>query len=216
MFMPPHQILCNHRNLLVDYSIVHGFDPALTIQAESDWTLEKMSVLTELLAAHPEAATNQQKFVEMLDEYNLTDWHWSWNRKALHCLGGGYEWFYLIADNKVQAICIIFHPKKSPLQNDDIFYVDYIAVAYRNRKRPNYKRQYERLATILLSHCIKHSVEQLRYRHGFFLHSLPSAEPYYSSKGLTNLGKDPSKENLTVFEASENCSLQLFEEYANA
>lgn len=214
--MPSTQIKCNHHNRQIGYLVVHGFDAKLTLQAEQDWTIEKAKVFREIYAAHPTVQNDLNEFRKRAAEYNLVDWHWNWSTKALSCTGNGYEWFYLIADNRVQAMCIIFHPKNSPLLNDNVFYVDYIAVAYWNRPRPNYIRQFDSLGTVLLSYCVKYSIEQLKYRPGFFLHSLPSAEPYYSKKGLTALGLDAQYHNLRIFEASEACSTAILKEYADA
>jgi len=214
--MPSTQIKCNHSDQQISYSVIHGFDAILTLQAEQDWTLEKAKIFREIHAAYPSVQNDMAEFQRRTEEYNLVDWHWNWTNKAVQCTQSGYEWFYLVAENKVQAICIIFHPKDSPLQNDSVFYVDYIAVAYWNRPRPNYSRQFDSLGTILLSYCIKYSVDQLKYRPGFFLHSLPSAEPYYSKKGLTPLHVDTGYYNLRVFEASEACSTAILKEYADA
>jgi hypothetical protein len=214
--MPAKQIFCNHSKQPVSYSIIHGFDLPLTLQADHDWNLEKMRIVKQLFADHPDAQTDPSKLEKLFTDYNLTDWHWIWNCKAFDRMGKGYEWFYLVAENKVQGICIIFHPKESPLHSDNIFYVDYIAAAYWNRPRPNYKRQFDNLGTILLSYCVKYSVDQLKYRPGFFLHSLPTAEGYYSKKGLRDLGIDTQYEDLRIFEASESCSIKIMKEYADA
>lgn len=214
--MPVNQIFCNHRNQLVSFSITHGFDPALTLQADQDWNLEKMEAFRNLFADHPDAQADQSKLAGLIPIYGLTGWHWNWGAKSFKRLAKGYEWFYLVADNKVQAICIIFHPKESPLRKDNIFYIDYIAASYWNRTRPNHKRQFDKVGTMLLSYCIKHFVDQLKYRPGFFLHSHPEAESYYSGKGLTDLGNDAKYDNLKIFEASDACATAIMKEFANA
>ena len=201
--MLPLKIYCNHSKEKFDASIATGFDLDLIFQTEKDWGIEKSKLASEILTKYPEAQSDIAVFCEAIKEFNVEDWGWSWSRKAMHCKPPRYEWFFLIADGATQGIAIIYHPEPSQLASDNIFYVDYLATAFWNRNQPNRQKRFSKVGSILLAHSIDYAMTKLNLRPGFSLHSLPGAEPYYLSLGMTDLGIDPKKEDLRRFEAAE-------------
>ncbi|MCW6647691.1 hypothetical protein [Yersinia ruckeri] len=202
-------LLCNHTQKSVPYSITSGFDLNLTQQMNSEWSGYKGIIAQEILTNFP--TFNQDPTIrnQVVSDYNIGDFGWDWNRKIFFCNTIDYLWFYLIADNKVQSACIIYHPKQSHFDNKPIFYIDYIASANWNRSRPGYSAQFKRTGTLLIEHAIKYANKNWGYRPGFCLHSLPDAEGFYSHLGMQDFGIDPSKENLRIFEAPEVIACKL-------
>lgn len=210
--MPNTELVSAHDGRHVPYSIVSNFNAALVVQAESDWSHAKSKILTEIISKNPECIENEQLFGDLIKKNNLEDFHWNWLRKAAHCNTNEYHWFFLTADQTIQAICIIYHPKESRIDSKNIFYVDYLATAFWNRDRPGHKKTYSKLGIILLAHSIHYAINNLNYRPGFCLHSLPNAESFYTRIGLTDFGHDEEKENLKFFEAEEAAALSIMKE----
>lgn len=194
---------CLHTGNDIPYTISDGIDLRTTVSLDMDWSEEKARVFGQLIAENPGALDDPAKWGELLDAYQLNDFHWAWAQKAQQCNSAEYFWFYLKADGKVQAACIIKHPKESRADSAGIFYVDYLAVAYWNRRRNGYARRFDGVGTKLLVHAINYSINVLGYRPGFSLHSLPSSEGYYRSLQMTDYGIDAGYQNLRYFEASE-------------
>ncbi|MBM2650941.1 GNAT family N-acetyltransferase [Burkholderia diffusa] len=204
-----NKLLCNHTQQEIECEISCGFNIAYVFQADSEWGQEKAKIIQQLLDDNPGAQGDLDKLRELLRIYNLEDWHWEWSRKAFDCKGPQYEWFYMIAEGRVQGIAIIYHPEPSRVNGDDIFYIDYLATARWNRPRPGYQKQFSQVGSLLLAHCIDFAVNVRGYRPGFCLHSLPNAEAYYVKIGMTDFGLDPEKENLRFFEAKEDAAIAL-------
>ena len=206
------ELTCTHSKTQVAYSVHSGYDTQLVMDMDEKWREEKIKIAKGILQKHPECQASQEEFYKRIVECNMQDFEWNWMNKAMLCRGPEYHWFFLLANELVQAACIIYHPKESRIGSDKIFYVDYLAAAFWNRRRPDYVRQFDGLGTILLAHSIKYATDVLQYRPGFSLHSLPQAESYYARLGMNDLGVDTAKENLKFFEASADVSIKIMEE----
>jgi hypothetical protein len=204
-------ITCNHTNSKVPYNIKIGIDPQLIILIEKEWGDAKSKIFQELLHNHPDISNDNDLFIEKIKEYGLTDFHWRWFDKALQLNTNEYEWFFIIANGSVQAVCLIYHPKASRIDGADIFYIDYISSAYWNRSRPGYIKKYSSPGKILIRYTIDHAINKLGYRPGFSLHALPTAEDYYRHLNMKEFNADPSKENLVYFEAPADVAVRLAE-----
>ena len=211
--MQNHEVICSHTGRTVPYDLVAGFDLRLIIEMNQRWGEYKTQIISEMLDANPQQLTDQSEVSRLFALYNLEDFGWDWVKKAAHYNTDEYKWFFLVVEGAVQAACIIYHPKQSLVDSENIFYVDYLATAYWNRNRPNYTRQFAGLGTILLAMSIKYAIEVLKYRPGFCLHSLPNAESYYVGLGMQDFGNDKEKENLKFFEADSFASQSLLERY---
>ena len=205
-----NEIFCHHTGKNYPYTVSIGLDTMMTLSLNDDWSAAKSEAINELRKLYPNGMQESESG-RILTEYGLTDYGWNWVNKIAHCSSKEYEWFYLIAEGKVQAVCIIYHPKSSIIDGENIFYIDYIASAYWNRNRPGYKRRFSSAGTKLISFAVDHATAKLGYRPGFSLHSLPTAEAYYRRIGMTPYECDPQKENLRYFEANITCANSIRE-----
>lgn len=203
-------IYCKHSCKYVNYKIESGLRNDLVINMEAEWGQEKANIIKELIDSYGIEKLKDPRVAEdAFNEFNLVDYHWNWLNKALACRGDEYCWFFLVVGDKVQGVCIVYHPEKSRIDGDNIFYIDYLATAYENRSRPGYDKRFSGVGSILISYIAGFSNSQLRYRFGFALHSLPSAESYYTNLGMVQFGKDPQKENLSYFEANSDIAAAI-------
>ncbi|MGB7402378.1 MAG: hypothetical protein WA916_07345 [Arcobacter sp.] len=175
------------------------------------WTPKHVELVKLII---DESNGDQEKLKSLLSECMLEDRQWNWTGKVFHCFGNEYEWFYFEIDGIIQACCVIYHPKKSSIDEDNIFYVKYLAVAPWNRNTPFYKRQFASLGSILLAKCTEYSESNYKYRCGFSLHALPQALEYYVSKlGMIDYGVDVNEENLHYLEIDNAKSRELVNKY---
>ena len=193
------------------YEIVIGFSPRLVLQASKQWNDAKSAILANLLSQ--EMPNDEAGLRVLFEGAGLSDWHWDWTWKSLTCRGDDFIWLYLVTEHeRVQAIAIIYHPKMSRLDDEPIFYIDYVATAYWNRNPKSGTVEFKGAARRLIAEATLHANKSIGYRAGFSLHSLPTAESYYEKLGLTKFEKDPSKEDLVYFEADESAATALLQE----
>lgn len=209
--MSKDTITCNHSGQPIPYQLQSGLNPQLILKIEQEWGAEKSRIMQEMILAHPEVLQDNDIFISKLVAYGLTDFHWRWLDKALALNSEEYEWFFLTADNSVQAACLIYHPKASRLDGANIFYIDYISSAHWNRDRPGHKKRFSSVGKILIRHTISYAQDQLGYRPGFSLHSLPTAEDYYRHLKMIEFEADPEKEGLKYFEAPPEAATNIAE-----
>lgn len=207
--MNESQLICNQTNSVVPYQIWVGLDNLRTLTLDQQWSSEKAKIIELLITNHPDEIANPIALKRRLIEYGLSDFHWNWSSKALMTATDEYQWFYLEAESMIQGVCIIFHPKSSRIDSNSIFYIDYIAAAYRNRNRPNFHKRFSNVGKLLIAEAIRYSIQTLNLRPGFCLHSLPSAESYYRAIGMNEFESDPNYQNPRYFEACEKCALNL-------
>lgn len=210
--MTEPSLICRHTEEFVPYQIHQGLQSEFVLRLDEQWGIEKRAIIKQLVDDVPAAAKNPDVLVTQLPNYGLTDFHWDWLNKAFALNTGEYHWFFLTAQERVQAACVIYHPKESRLDGNQIFYIDYVASAYWNRDRPRYKKQFGGVSRILIAHATHFAMKTLGYRPGFCLHSLPSAEGYYRLLGLIDYDIDAEKENLRYFEAPPSIAGKLAEE----
>ncbi|TSH79510.1 GNAT family N-acetyltransferase [Pantoea sp. paga] len=202
-------IVFNQTGQKISATIQTGVDLKLILDLQSDWGSYKANILAQLMSTHPNITTDYDVFCRLIKEYNLTDLHWDWAQKAWKRLGSDYQWFYLIENNKVQGVCVIYFPEKSRFDSKNIFYIDYLATAYWNRNRPSHKAVYSGVGKELINYAVNYACKNLGYRPGFCLHSLPDAETFYFHLGMKDFGIDPNKEDLRIFEASFEVASKL-------
>lgn len=207
--MTEPSLLCGHTGQHVPYQIHQGLHPTYVFQLNAQWDTEKNRIIGQLMADVPAAADDVNVLFDQLPIYGLSDFHWSWLDKAIAFNTDEYHWFFLSAQGRVQATCVIYHPKESRLDGERIFYIDYVASAYWNRDRPKYEKQFRGVSRILIAHATRFAMETLGYRPGFCLHSLPTAEGYYRWLGMIEYDVDAEKENLRYFEAPPDIAGKL-------
>ena len=94
----------------------------------------------------------------------------------------GNDHHYLINtdENNKEASAVSFSAKLTDLvDGENIFYVEYLAVAPWNRDCLVRQREYKGVGSTLLKVALNYSVEKLGLIPGFSLHSLPQAKEYY-------------------------------------
>ncbi|EXF55735.1 hypothetical protein J502_3159 [Acinetobacter sp. 1294596] len=179
------------------YEIRKGFSLVAAISCDTLWGEENLKILEEIDSHN----FSEEILIEIFDKVSFEDEHWDWFGKALHfSQKNGYEWFFLYIDQKPQGACLIYQPKDGALNNSPIFYVEFIAVAPWNRKVPYVReRQFKGVGAILLNKILHFCVNNTGLNPGFCLHSLPKAEPFYTSLKMLNV---PSftKDGLVYFE----------------
>lgn len=176
-----------------------------------DWKKFNASILEKFVI--PYLTDDKSENLKLLRKYRLEDHHWNWTDKAMKLNREGYLWFSISINSYVQAMAVIFHPKKSRLSGSEIFYIDYIATAPWNRDSPANEKLYSGFGTILLRTACQYCVNNFGYCHAFSLHSLPDAEEYYRKIGMIDLGADDDKEGLRYFEMKEEiCKKFAFSE----
>lgn len=176
--------------------IVNGWDLGPASQCDSLWGGFSYQIL-EFIKESDESIQQQ-----LLDDCHLEDFHWRWLAKHKNYHSDQYNWFFLMADGVPQASCLIYHPKKSSQSDDDIFYIEFLAVAPWNRPNPIKKQSFKGLGSLLLKAVIMHAENELGMKKGFSLHSLPKAEGFYSKIGMIRVtGLD--KDSLAYFEMLE-------------
>jgi hypothetical protein len=185
-----------HNGEDVDYTIIHGLNSEYAYNADFEWLQFNLKIIAELRRI----CKTEEELLEKIREHQFQDKHWSWIRKSAVMCSEDYEWFYFIAEDKVQGACVIYHPKPSRIDSKDIFYVEYIAVASWNRKNVLAPKKFKGVGPFLLRSTLNYSITVLGYRAGFSLHSLPEAVDFYEKCGMINFGPDEEKQNLPYFE----------------
>lgn len=202
-------LVCNHTGQIFDYEIKIGLDIPSVFKMQMDWSSEKSKILQELISKHGDKLEDEDFAREVIIENNMADLDWAWDKKLFHCRSSDFIWFLLVADGKVQGACVVYHPKQSRIDSQNIFYIDYIAAAYWNRDRPSYVKKFSGIGSRLISFVVSYAKDNLNYRYGFCLHSLPTAETYYRYLGMTEFDNDPTKENLKYFEACDEIAAKI-------
>lgn len=185
-----------------ELKIHHRSSSRDNLKADKDWTQFNADLLGEL-AKKVDAGEDPDT---LLAEVDIEDKHWDWVRKGLVLNSEEYEWFYAKSENFIEGVCVIYHPQPSRIDSEEIFYVDFVAVAPWNRRNPVFPQKFKGIGSLLIRESLRYSVEELKYRPGFSLHSLPQAVTYYEKIGMENFGEDSSKQGLIYFEMSESQS----------
>lgn len=189
-----------------NYTIRHGWDIIAAIQCDETWARSNI----ELFQYIEEQNFDDAKLAEVLQSIQTEDHHWDWFKKSYLLTGDEYEWFFLFSEDKPQGACLIYHPKDSALGDENIFYVEYLAVAPWNRDCLVRQREYKGVGSILLKAALKYSVENLGLTPGFSLHSLPQAKEYYEKLKMINV-KGMDKGALLYFELPQTEAHKLLE-----
>lgn len=182
----------------VPYEIHHGWSLPLAHACDRDWKQFNIALMKFVKDQNYDAA----KLAVVLSKIQIDDDHWDWLTKACVYRSAEYEWFFLVAENKPQGACLIYHPKPSVLSTGNIFYIEYIAVAPWNRDNPMESRRFRAIGSVLIKHAVQHSHQQLKLRYGFSLHAIPRAAAFYAKIGMTPHPK-ADKDPLIYFEMIE-------------
>ena len=186
-----------------DYKIVHGRNLDFAVQCDREWKNYMLNLLLNI-----KTENNEADFIDIVDSLPFHDSHWQWFTKYRCLKSSEYDWFYVIADNKVQAICITNHPKESLFDKQDIFYIEYIAVAPWNRKSEYIKRKFHGLGALLIKAVCKYFNTAYHYRYGFSLSAVPQAKSFYGSIGMTAF-PEYDHDSLSFYEMNEENTINF-------
>lgn len=177
------------------YKVCHGWNIASSFECDESWGRSNL----ELFEYIEGQDFDDNKLADVLDSIQTEDHHWNWFKKSVGTTGDEYEWFYLYAEDLPQAACLIYHPKDSALEDSNIFYVEFLAVAPWNRSCLVRDRAFLGVGSVLLRAALDFSVNKLGLSPGFSLHSLPQASEYYSKLKMVNVA-EKNKDSLLYFE----------------
>ncbi|WP_035274230.1 GNAT family N-acetyltransferase [Desulfogranum japonicum] len=177
------------------YIISHGWDIITANEIDVLWGAYNL----ELLEAIEQMQVDDEERYTIITNLHKQDSHWDWFAKSCRYSTDEYNWFFLIIDDKPQAACLTYHPKDSALSPNDIFYIEYLAVAPWNRNTGIKDRIFKGLGSILLSSVCDFACEKLNLTRRFSLHSLPQATTYYENIGMINV-PDRDKDLLKYYE----------------
>lgn len=187
--------LTDNEGKLVEYEINHGWDIISANSCDRQWTLFNMK-LSEYIE---EQGYSEEELGEVLSGIQVEDAHWDWFKKSITYCSEGYEWFYMFANEKPQGACLIYHPKDSIIDSENIFYIEFVAVAPWNRDNPMVERKFKGIGSAIIMCVLDFAIKTLGLKPGFSLHSLPQAIGYYKKIGMENY-PERDKPNLAYFE----------------
>lgn len=198
-------------NSHIKYSIRTGNDLLLSSQCDSSWGSANLEYLKYIKDNVPD-----DQILNYVSSLQPQDNHWNWLNKTKYYSDDCYDFFYFVAENDIQAMCVTYQPKKSTLYEDKkIFYIEYIAVAPWNRDTLLQKRKYSKIATTLIAAITYYLSNNRGLFPSFSLHSLPQAAGYYEKLGMVNFPKE-DKDSLKFYEIPKEHSLALLKEFCYA
>jgi GNAT superfamily N-acetyltransferase len=130
-------------------------------------------------------------------------WHWDWRQKTARVQGLlAFRGFSVVAQGETQGLAQIDLTKaarEASQAGKPLVYLNFLEVAPWNRPELGQQPRLRGVGTALLSAAVALSVEEgFKGRTG--LHSLPQADDFYRRNGMTDLGPDPTYQNLRYFE----------------
>lgn len=191
------------------YTVSYGWNLLKAHACDKEWKQYRTRILTYLKESCNDAQRN-----EFLSKIQVEDYHWQWFGKSMRYREEEYKWFFLSSTNTVEAACLIYFPKKSAMDESDIFYVEFIAVAPWNRFSPLEDKRFKKIGTILLRSIIKYLTESQGYQYGFCLHSLPQAQGFYEHIGMIHFEhldkiESPDCDPLYYYEIDQSNSMKF-------
>lgn len=189
----------------IPFQLLYGRDITLTQQCDIQWGTFNIKTLEYIKQNIPE-----DQLEKVLQSLQLEDSHWNWFKKSLYYNQEGYEWFYLLAEDEIQGMCLVYQPKKSVINTGEIYYIEYLAVAPWNRDTLISKRKYLKVATTMLALITKFLQEVKFLSPAFSLHSLPQATGFYEHLGMRHYPSE-DKDGLKFFEIPIENAKQLME-----
>lgn len=165
-----------------EYKLIHGKNINFNVLLNSTWKNFELTVFQHFY----KIGMNEVEILQLLRDLQFHDLHWDWRYKYTQYSDDlVYDWFFMTVENTIQAVSLTMHPKESVFEKDNIFYIEYIAVAPWNRTSPKYQKKYCGLGSIIIKNISKYFSEKFNYRPGFSLSAVPEAIPFYQKIGMT-------------------------------
>jgi hypothetical protein len=187
--------LIDSEGVAVAYEINHGWDILSANSCDRQWTSFDMKLFEYI----KKQDYSDEELDAVLSGIKGEHSHWDWFKKSVCYTADGYEWFYMFADGKPQGACLIYHPKDSVIDSENIFYMEFLEVAPWNRDNPMAKRKFKGVGSLIIKCVLNFAVNKLQLKPGFSLHSLPQAIGYYKKIGMKNY-PERNKDGLDYFE----------------
>jgi len=173
---------------------------------EQSWGLKRLEILNAL----QKIGVERKLFPQSL--------HWNWTRKVaelrlleVSCFGVYYDekWQGVMLTKTASCVSQAAQSRGKPL-----VYIDYVEAAPWNWNIAplGIMGELKGAGSLLIHNAVRQSTEE-----GFAgrvgLHALPQAEKYYEEQcGMTSFGHDPTKQNLTYFEFTEEEARRFMDE----
>lgn len=131
--------------------------------------------------------------------------HWDWTRKYKKTRKLlAYRWLGIECAEEMQGLMLLdtatVTGRLPDQQGRPLVYVHYVATAPWNSPEVTHSPKYGWIGRVFIAAAIQISRAE-GYKGRLGLHALPQSETYYREIcGMTDWGKDPSKENLRYFE----------------
>lgn len=171
---------------------------AITEQQLTDWENKWVPELRKAVQRLQHTGVKGQHWPQNL--------HWDWRRKTKALQEGilASSGFSILCDGLTQGMMIVDTVMKrcriDSQKGKDLVYVEFVESAPWNRKELFDPPRYRSVGSILIRAAIALS-NDLEFHGRIGLHSLPQANSFYTKTcGMTDLGADPSYQNLHYFE----------------
>ncbi|PKL46178.1 MAG: hypothetical protein CVV42_17305 [Candidatus Riflebacteria bacterium HGW-Riflebacteria-2] len=178
------------------FCIKIGYDLGLTY----NYQLSQLQFFAPLIEIIESGDLDRDVVEEAMRSLSYEDNHWNWLAKGNKYNDDQHEWFYLLVNNRVEALGFIFFPKNALLEPGEVFYIEYLAVAPWNRDSFFSKKIFRGLGSALVKFLLYYGKTVLSLRLGCSLHSLPKAIPFYEKIGMNRLSSAHDKGILPCFE----------------
>ncbi|EKS6313206.1 hypothetical protein RJO42_003212 [Enterobacter hormaechei] len=188
----------------VTYQTYIGWNIARANECDIQWGKFNIDLIDEISKRN----YSKDELIAINEMVQLDDDHWNWLFKSAKYNTDEYKWFFLYADKKPQAACLIYFPKESLLSGNDIFYIEYLAVAPWNRMNPIADRIFLGVGTQMISDVMCYSHNILKLKPGCSLHSLNKAQKFYKKLGMLPIPAY-DKPNLAFFEMPESVAIDF-------
>ena len=195
--------LKDNKNIEHAYKIEHGRSIDYAIRCDRDWKSFMINTLSIIKMEH-----SGSDFIKIANNLPFHDSHWEWFTKYRCLTEVNYDWFYLAAENQIQAVCITYHPKESLFDREPIFYIEYIAVAPWNRKSDFIERKFHGIGSMLIQAVCHYFHDEKNYRYGFSLSAVPQATGFYESIGMKAF-PEYDHDNLFFYELDEKSTYKF-------
>lgn len=202
--------ICDSNGNTKGYELYEGWDPIRADECDLKWGEFNFNLIKFI----SEQDYSKEELAKIQDYIQLDDDHWDWLKKSYCFRDSQYKFFFMYADGKPQAACIIYHPKESALGGRQIYYIEYLAAAPWNRKNPM-RRDFTGIGKITLK-SVHQYCDSLGWEAGFSLHALPKAEAFYTHIGMSHFENHDKQATdsitLKYFEMLEEPAKQFFGE----
>ena len=183
------------------YCFVHNSENNVVpnYECKKTWKNFKLTLLKEVVDKNDPIS-----LFDALEELCFHDFHWDWTKKYHEYNDSKrYDWFYLLIDGSIEAIALVSHPITSQFDGDNIFYIEYVAVAPWNRNSRHFIRKYSGLGSLFVRSICSYYNAIYNYRYGFALSAVPEAVGFYKKIGMTAI-PELNEEGLLYFELDKD------------